>query len=158
MRIAGLPAEVGKTAASAGRSTPGNAPSTTFAVAIAAPVFPAVTNPVASLSRTRRSPTRMVESRLARTACAALSCMVMASEFALEVLFRPYQQDFHAVMTSSEEDPFQLRPGSPVRTHGVNCDDSLHCLWRMALLNVFPVNGPEPYIPCEILTLTSLCY
>jgi len=45
--VAGLPGAVGKTAASAGRSTPGTAPSTIFAVAMAAPVLPAVTNPAA---------------------------------------------------------------------------------------------------------------
>ena len=44
--MAGLPGAVGKTAASAGRSTPGTAPSTILAVAMAAPVLPAVTNPL----------------------------------------------------------------------------------------------------------------
>ena len=43
----GVPAEVGRTVASAGRSTPWSEPRTILAVAIAAPVLPAVTNPPA---------------------------------------------------------------------------------------------------------------
>ena len=70
---------VGNTAARAGRSTPGRAPSTLLAVAMAAPVLPAVTKPWAAPSRTRRKPTCIEESRLARTACAAFSCMLMTS-------------------------------------------------------------------------------
>ena len=70
---------VGKTAASAGRSTPGMAPSTILAAIMAAPVLPAVIKPAARPSRTSRSPTRREESRLARTAWTALSSMVMTS-------------------------------------------------------------------------------
>src|ERR1700758_1594198 len=76
--MAGLPGAVGKTAASAGRSTPGTAPRTIFAVAMAAPVLPAVTKPEAWPSRAIRRPTRMEESRLARIA-SPLSSMVMYS-------------------------------------------------------------------------------
>ena len=78
-RLATVPIAVGNMAANAGRSTPGIAPSTIFAVAMAAPVLPAVMKPEARRSRTRRTPTRMDESRLARTACTALSCMLMTS-------------------------------------------------------------------------------
>src|SRR5216117_3200522 len=74
-----IPTAVGITAASAGRSTPGNPPSTILAVAIAAPVLPAVTNPAALRSRTSRSPTRSDESRLARTAWTALSSIAITS-------------------------------------------------------------------------------
>src|SRR5215469_4095353 len=77
--MAPVPSAVGKTAASAGRSTPGSAPNTILAVAIAAPVLPALTKPLATPSRTRRTPTRMLESRLERTACAALSSIVITS-------------------------------------------------------------------------------
>ena len=45
---------------------------------MAAPVLPAVTKPLARPSRTRRSPTRMELSRLARIA-STLSSMVMYS-------------------------------------------------------------------------------
>ena len=65
--------------ANAGRSTPGSAPSTILAVAIAAPVLPAVTNPAALPSRTIFRPTRIELSRLARTACAAFSSIPMRS-------------------------------------------------------------------------------
>src|SRR5882757_3580849 len=61
---------VGRIWASAGRSTPESIPRTIFAVAIAAPVFPAVKNPAQRPSLTIFRPTRMVESRLARTAYA----------------------------------------------------------------------------------------
>ena len=64
----------------AGRSTPGSAPSTILAVAMAAPVLPAVTKPLALPSRTSFRPTRMELSRLLRTACAAFSSMPMRSE------------------------------------------------------------------------------
>ena len=74
-----VPFALGKTAASAGRSTPGSAPRTILAVAMAAPVLPAVMNPAAWPSRTRRNPTRMEESRLERTAVAAFSCIPMTS-------------------------------------------------------------------------------
>src|SRR5947208_667211 len=66
-------------AASAGRSTPGRAPRTIFAVAMAAPVWPAVTNPCARPSRTSRNPTRKEESRLERIDWAAFSRMPMTS-------------------------------------------------------------------------------
>ena len=66
-------------AVSAGRSTPASDPSTILAVAIAAPVLPAVMNPAARPSRTIFRPTRMEESRLERTACAALSSMLIHS-------------------------------------------------------------------------------
>jgi hypothetical protein len=55
--IATVLTAVGKTAARAGRSTPGIPPSTIFAVAMAAPVLPAVTKPTARPSRTNRTPT-----------------------------------------------------------------------------------------------------
>ena len=61
--------------ASAGRSTPESMPRTILAVAMAAPVLPAVKKPAALPSRTSLRPTRMEESRLERTACAALSSM-----------------------------------------------------------------------------------
>ena len=64
----GLPFDVGMGVAKAGRSTPGSAPSTILAVAMAAPVLPAVTNPAALPSRTSLRPTRSELSRLERTA------------------------------------------------------------------------------------------
>ena len=77
------------TVARAGRSTPASIPSTILAVAMAAPVLPAVKKPAAlpgpwlepetRPSRTMRRPTRMEESRLERTAWAALSSMVIHS-------------------------------------------------------------------------------
>src|ERR1700733_7616504 len=70
---------VGRIVASAGRSTPASIPSTILAVAMAAPVLPAVKNPAARPSRTILRPTRMVESRLVLTACAALSSMLIHS-------------------------------------------------------------------------------
>ena len=70
---------VGKTPASAGRSTPGTTPCTILAVAIRAPVLPAETNPWATPSRTSRDATRMELSRFVRTALAALSSMVIRS-------------------------------------------------------------------------------
>jgi hypothetical protein len=65
----------GQNGARAGRWTPANMPRTILAVAMAAPVLPAVKKPAAAPSRTMRRPTRMEESRLARTAWAALSSM-----------------------------------------------------------------------------------
>src|SRR5208337_4532498 len=76
----GFPFEVGMGVAKAGRSTPGSAPSTIFAVAIAAPVFPAVTKPAALPSRTSFKPTRNELSRLERTAWAAFSSIPTRSE------------------------------------------------------------------------------
>src|SRR5439155_3696087 len=60
---AALPCEVGKTAASAGLSTPCNIPSTIFTVVITAPVLPALITPSAFPGCTRRAATRMEESR-----------------------------------------------------------------------------------------------
>src|SRR5215813_7781615 len=81
----------------------------------------------------------------------------MGGEFALELLFRPYQQDFHAIVTGREEDSLQLRPGSPIGTHGVNCYDSLHCLWRMALLIASPYMAQTLYTRGAPLKLKSQC-
>src|SRR5208337_2853343 len=116
IRMVAVPWAVGKTAASAGRSTPGMAPKTIFAVAIAAPVLPAVTKPAALPSRTRRSPTRRDESRLDRTACAAFACIDDADcqlapetvqvKFATDDLFFPHQHDFHVVVPCCEDRPF----------------------------------------------------
>src|ERR1035441_4329467 len=76
----GLPVTVGTMVARAGRWTPANMPRTLLAVAMAAPVLPAVKKPRAEPSRPIRKPTRMEESRLARTAWAALSSMLIHSE------------------------------------------------------------------------------
>ena len=78
-RVETEPVAVGIMATRAGRSTPGKPPSTILAVAIAAPVLPAEMNAEASPLRTSRNPTRMVESRLVRTACTALSSMEITS-------------------------------------------------------------------------------
>jgi hypothetical protein len=67
-RREGQPLVVGMIVARAGRSTPASMPSTIFAVAMAAPVLPAVKKPAARPSRTILRPTRMEESRLLRTA------------------------------------------------------------------------------------------
>ena len=65
--------------ASAGRSTPGTTPCTSFAVAMTAPVLPAETTPWATPSRTSREATRMELSFFVRTALAALSSIVICS-------------------------------------------------------------------------------
>src|SRR5579872_295403 len=78
-RTQGDPESVGMTTARAGRSTPGSAPRTILAVAMAAPVLPAVKNPAARFSLTSLRPTRMELLRLERTAWAAFSSMVMYS-------------------------------------------------------------------------------
>src|ERR1041385_7710284 len=77
MVLGALPGVDRPALASAGRSTPGSAPSTILAAAIAAPVLPAVTNPTACFSRTSRRPTCMLESFLVRTACTAFSSISM---------------------------------------------------------------------------------
>src|SRR5919197_330802 len=77
--IVGRPDFVGKSAASAGRSTPGSIPMTIFAVAIAAPVLPAETKPSACPSATRRAPTLIELRRLRRTAVATASSIRMTS-------------------------------------------------------------------------------
>ena len=76
----GFPVELGIGVASAGLSTPGSVPSTILAVAMAAPVLPAVTNPATLRSRTSFSPTRIELSFLVRTACTAFSSIPMRSE------------------------------------------------------------------------------
>ena len=146
--IAGFPGAVGKTAASAGRSTPGTAPSTTFAVAMAAPVLPAVTKPAACPSRTMRRPTRMEESRLARIA-STLSSMVMnslawtismgrraaaewRSSSALTTVLRADQQHAQAVLTRREYGALNLRLGSAVRTHRIQRDHARHGVYELA--------------------------
>ena len=71
--------ELGIGVARAGRSTPGIVPRTIFAVAIAAPVLPAVTNPAAFPACTSFNPTRIELSCFLRTACAAFSSMPIRS-------------------------------------------------------------------------------
>ena len=63
-----LPLSVGKIPARAGRSTDGSVPRMSLAVAMTAPVLPALTSPCALPSRTRRAATLTDESRLRRTA------------------------------------------------------------------------------------------
>ena len=57
----------------------GNVPSTSFDVAMTAPVLPALTMADAPPSRIRRAATRIEESRLRRTAVAAASSIVITS-------------------------------------------------------------------------------
>ena len=122
---------------------PGSAPSTILAVAIAAPVFPAVTNPAARPSRTSRRPTRMDESRLARMASTALSSMVMTSlacttsmgrrggqaiarQFRAHHRLRSDQQYANAMMPRSQHCAFDLRLRRLVGPHRIQCDDARH--------------------------------
>ena len=146
IRMVAVPCAVGKTAASAGRSTPGIAPKTILAVAMAAPVLPAVTKPAALPSRTMRSPTCMEESRLVRTACAAFSCMPMTSrgvdyadgkpapeavqiEFGPDDFFSADQHHFHVVVACGENGAFHFGFRRAVGAHGVKSDDGRHvCL------------------------------
>src|SRR3989304_3385399 len=76
---AGVPRLVGKTEASAGRSTPGSVPSSILAAAMAAPVLPAETIPCALPSRTCRAVRRTEASGLRRSALTGLSSMAMTS-------------------------------------------------------------------------------
>ena len=75
----GVPLIVGKTPVSAGRSTPGNLPSTIFAIAMQAPVLPAEIKPSALPLATRRAQACMELSRFDRAAFAAWSSIVMRS-------------------------------------------------------------------------------
>jgi len=76
----GFPVELGIGVASAGLSTPGSVPSTILAVAMAAPVLPAVTNPATFAFAHQLQPTRIELSFLVRTACTAFSSIPMRSE------------------------------------------------------------------------------
>ena len=151
MRMVAVPCAVGNTAASAGRSTPGIAPRTILAVAIAAPVLPAVTNPAALPSRTRRRPTRREESRLVRTDCAAFSCMPITSralttriaslrqkgcwlELGADHVLFSHQQDFHVVVTRGENGAFHFGFRRSVRAHGVKSDGGWHVSLSVANL------------------------
>ena len=110
---------------------------------MAAPVLPAVMNPAALPSRTRRSPTRSVESRLARTACAAFSFMPITSlawttcdllqrrggvvtQFGADLIFRPDQQNVDVVVTRGQDRAFDFRFRRAIRAHGVDGDDRGH--------------------------------
>ncbi len=79
--MAGEPFTVGKTAASAGRVTPGTTPCTILAVAITAPVFPADTRPWARPARTNRDAILTELSFLVRTAVVASSMVMTSSAF-----------------------------------------------------------------------------
>ena len=70
----------GRTAAIAGRSTPGRTPMTNIAIAIAAPVLPAEMKAEALPSLTSSAATRKDESRLRRSACDGLSAIPTTCE------------------------------------------------------------------------------
>ena len=78
-RSVGFSPFVGIMAASAGRSTPGSVPITIFAVAIAAPVFPAETKPSARPSLTSFVPILKELFFLRRTAFATASSIAITS-------------------------------------------------------------------------------
>ncbi len=145
----GLPVTVGRMVASAGRWTPASMPRTILAVAMAAPVLPAVKKPAAVPSRTMRRPTRMEESRLARTAWAALSSMLIHSEewtmsmsgaavpgqrgarsarsrARAQNLFRADQVDADVVVAAREDSPANLGFGGLVGTHSIYDDVDRH--------------------------------
>ncbi len=71
---------VGKVEIMAGRSMPGSVLSTNRAVAINAPVLPALTHALATPALTRLMATRMDESFLVRNACAGASSMPTTCE------------------------------------------------------------------------------
>jgi hypothetical protein len=73
----------------AGRSTPASIPSRNMAVAMQAPVFPALTNPAASPRFTRSMATSIEESFFLRSATDGDSSMPTASEACLTQIGRP---------------------------------------------------------------------
>ena len=126
-----VPAAVGKTAASPGRSTPGSTPSTSLAVTMAAPVLPAETKPAATPSLTRRKPD--AHRRIAFLLDRVRRFLLHADDFAgmhnldgelrgsrmlrqlgANHLFLADQQHPHAVMPGSQDRALDLRLGRPV--------------------------------------------
>ena len=71
---------LGRTVASAGRSTPSIIPTTIFAQTMAAPVCPAETSPWARPSRTQLAATRIDELRFLRIGVVAGSSIVTTSD------------------------------------------------------------------------------
>src|SRR6185369_9541221 len=126
--------------ASPGRSTPGNAPRIIFAVAIAAPVLPAVANPAALPSRTSRSPTCIEDFFFGWhdvNLVAGKKCRRgMVLHLRADLLFLADQQDVHVVTARSQNGAFDFRFRSAIRAHGVNGYHSTH-------LSVWDL-GPSP--------------
>ena len=122
--------------ASAGRSTPGSAPSTILAVAMAAPVLPAVTKPAASALAHQLEPhahgaVLLGADRVRRLLLHADAFRGMVDDdgqvFVFQVFvqkiaqlrLRPNQVDPHGQSLAGEDRPANLRLGSFVGAYGV---------------------------------------
>ena len=138
-----MPGAVGKTAASAGRSTPGSAPSTIFAEAMAAPVLPAVTKPsrlpFADQPQTDAyrgvalGTNRLHRLIFHRDDFAGMDNLDRQArrrwvtvEFRLNGFFRTNEQHTNAIIARGVNCPFDFRLGRPVRTHRIQRDHARH--------------------------------
>ncbi len=161
-----VPCAVGKTAARAGRSTPGMAPSTILAVAMAAPVLPAVTKPAALPSRTMRKSD--AHGRVAFGAYGLRRLLLHADDFAgiddadrqpapeamqfelgADRFLSADQHDFHVVVACGENGAFHFGFGRAISAHGVKSDDGRHFCLSVANLDWYGALDSATMCRCD---------